>query len=107
RAQHVVTRAMVETMNPGSAILDVAIDQGGCVETSRPTSLADPTFLYKGVTHFCVPNFSTDLCPTSSIVIAQATFPYLLSLPRHGVAKPREICPERARGVHTWKGKRP
>ncbi len=57
RAPHVVTRAMVERMKPGSAIVDVSIDQGGCVETSRPTTLADPTFVHKGVTHFCVPNF--------------------------------------------------
>jgi alanine dehydrogenase len=107
RAQHVVTRAMVETMRPGSAILDVAIDQGGCVETSRPTTLADPTFLHKGVTHFCVPNFTADLGRTSSIVIAQATLPYLLSIARHGVEKAVEICPELARGVYTLKGKRP
>ena len=46
RTPHVVTRAMVERMKPGSAIIDVAIDQGGCIETSRPTSLADPTFVY-------------------------------------------------------------
>jgi alanine dehydrogenase len=107
RAQHVVTRAMVESMKPGSAIIDVSIDQGGCIETSRPTTLSDPTFVYKGVTHFCVPNFTADLGRTSSIAIAQATLPYLLSVARHGVEKAIEICPELARGVYTLKGKRP
>jgi alanine dehydrogenase len=107
RAQHVVTRAMVETMKPGTAIIDVAIDQGGCVETSRPTTLADPTFVHKGVTHFCVPNFTADLGRTSSIAIAQATLPYLLSIARHGVTKAVGICPELARGLYTLKGQRP
>jgi len=107
RAQHVVTCTMVESMKPGSAIIDVSIDQGGCIETSRPTTLSDPTFVYKGVTHFCVPNFTADLGRTSSIVIAQATLPYLLSIARHGVEKAVEICPELARGVYTLKGQRP
>jgi alanine dehydrogenase len=107
RAQHIVTRAMVETMKPGSAIIDVAIDQGGCVETSRPTTLADPTFVHKGVTHYCVPNFTADLGRTSSIVIAQATLPYLLSIARHGVEKAVESCPDLARGIYTLQGKRP
>jgi alanine dehydrogenase len=106
RAPHVVTRAMVETMRPGSAIIDVAIDQGGCVETSRPTTLSEPTFVYKGVSHFCVPNFTADLGRTSSIVIAQATLPYLLSIVRNGVEKAIELCPELGRGVYTLKGKR-
>jgi alanine dehydrogenase len=61
RSPHLVTRAMVEQMKPGAAIIDVSIDQGGCVETSRPTTIAEPTFVYKGVTHFCVPNFTADL----------------------------------------------
>jgi alanine dehydrogenase len=107
RAQHVVTRAMVERMKPGSAVIDVAIDQGGCIETSRPTTLADPTFVYRGVTHFCVPNFTADLGRTSSIVIAQATLPYLLSIARHGVEQAVAVCPDLARGVYTLKGQHP
>ena len=85
RTPHVVTRAMVERMKPGSAIIDVSIDQGGCVETSRPTTLADPTFVHKGVTHFCVPNFTADLGRSASVAIAQAMLPYLLDHRRHGV----------------------
>jgi alanine dehydrogenase len=99
RTPHIVTRQMVESMKPGSAILDVSIDQGGCVETSRPTTLADPTFVHHGVTHFCVPNFTADLGRTSSIAIAQAMLPYLLSIARHGVTLAIEKCPDLRRGV--------
>ena len=107
RSPHVVTRAMVETMKPGSAIIDVSIDQGGCIETSRPTTLADPTFVYKGVTHFCVPNFTADLGRSSSVAIAQAMLPYLLEIARAGVDAAVASCSELARGVYTLRGRRP
>lgn len=104
RTPHVVTRAMVDRMKPGSAIIDVSIDQGGCIETSRPTTLADPTFVYKGVTHFSVPNFTADLGRASSVAIAQATLPYLLALAGEGIESAIEACPELARGVYTLRG---
>src|SRR5262249_41056314 len=85
RTPHVVTRAMVESMKPGSAIIDVSIDQGGCVETSRPTNLAEPTFVHKGVTLFCVPNFTADLGRASSVAISQAMLPYVLAIAKAGV----------------------
>jgi alanine dehydrogenase len=107
RTPHVVTRAMVDCMKPGAAIIDVSIDQGGCVETSRPTTLAEPTFVYRGVTHFCVPNFTADLGRSSSVAIAQATLPYLLSIARHGAPAAIQKCPELARGVYLLRGKRP
>jgi alanine dehydrogenase len=106
RAAHIVTRAMVERMKPGSAVIDVAIDQGGCIETSRPTTLADPTFVYRGVTHFCVPNFTADLGRSSSIAIAQAMLPYLLSIAKYGVEGAIEKCPDLRRGVYTLRGRR-
>jgi len=104
RTPHVVTRAMVETMKPGSAIIDVSIDQGGCIETSRPTTLAEPTFVYKSVTHFCVPNFTADLGRSSSVAIAQATLPYLLAAAQSGLASAVESCAELRRGVYTLRG---
>jgi len=97
----------VDCMKPGAAIIDVSIDQGGCVETSRPTTLAEPTFMYRGVTHFCVPNFTADLGRSSSVAIAQATLPYLLSIARHGAPAAIQQCPELARGVYLLRGKRP
>jgi alanine dehydrogenase len=107
RAPHVVTRAMVERMKPGSAIIDVSIDQGGCVETSRPTTLAEPTFACHGVTHFCVPNFTADLGRSSSVAIAQAMLPYLLKLAEHGVDAAIDVCPDLRRGLYLLRGRRP
>jgi alanine dehydrogenase len=106
RPAHVVTRAMVERMKPGSAIIDVSIDQGGCVETSRPTTITEPTFVHKGVTHFCVPNFTADLGRSASVAIAQATLPYLLTIAKHGVLEALAICPDLKRGVYTLRGSR-
>ena len=107
RPPHVVTRAMVERMKKGSAIIDVAIDQGGCIETSRPTTIVEPTFTYKGVTHFCVPNFTADLGRSASMAVAQAMLPYLLTIAKHGVDSAIAKCPELARGVYTLRGRRP
>jgi alanine dehydrogenase len=105
RAPHVVTRAMVETMKPGAAIIDVSIDQGGCIETSRPTTLADPMFHYRNVTHFCVPNFTADLGRSSSMAIAQAMLPYLLAIGSDGAGGALERCPDLARGAYTHGGR--
>jgi alanine dehydrogenase len=107
RTPHVVTRAMVERMKPGSAVIDVSIDQGGCVETSRPTTLAEPTFTYRGVTHFCVPNFTADLGRSSSVAIAQAMLPYVLSIARHGAEEAAAKCPDLRRGIYLLRGRRP
>jgi alanine dehydrogenase len=104
RAPHVVTRAMVESMNPGAAIIDVAIDQGGCVETSRPTTLAAPTFEYHGVTHFCVPNITADMGRSTSVAIAEALLPYLLLLGKHGIEEAMRVAPDVARGIYTHRG---
>ena len=107
RPPHVVTRAMVEQMKKGSAIIDVAIDQGGCIETSRPTSIAEPTFVHKGVTHFCVPNFTADLGRSASVAVGQAMLPYVLTIAKNGVDGAVEKCSELARGVYTLRGRRP
>ncbi len=107
RTPHVVTRAMVEQMKKGSAVIDVAIDQGGCIETSRPTSIAEPTFVYKGITHFCVPNFTADLGRSASVAVAEAMLPYVLTIAKHGVDGALQKCAELSRGVYTLRGRRP
>ena len=107
RTPHVITRPMVENMKPGSAVIDVSIDQGGCVETSRPTNLGQPTFVHKGVTHFCVPNFTADLGRSSSVAISQAMLPYLLKIAQCGIEPAVQSCAELARGVYTLRGRRP
>ncbi len=105
RTPHVVTRAMVETMKPGSAIIDVAIDQGGCVETSRPTSIAEPTFVYHGVTHYCVPNLTADMGRSTSVAVAQAILPYLLRIGELGVDQAIDRVPDIARATYTHQGR--
>ena len=94
-------------MRKGSAVIDVAIDQGGCIETSRPTTIAEPTFVHKGVTHFCVPNFTADLGRSASVAVAQAMLPYLLTIGKYGVEAALEKCSELTRGVYTLRGRRP
>jgi alanine dehydrogenase len=104
KTPHVVTRKMVESMKPGSAIIDVAIDQGGCVETSRPTTLADPTFIWHGVVHYCVANLTADIGRGTSMALAQALLPYLLKISRDGLAGALGSSPELARGVYMHGG---
>lgn len=104
RAPQLVTRAMVESMRPGTVILDLAIDQGGCVETSRPTTLADPVFVHKGVLHYCVPNMTADVAHTASAVMSQAVMPYVESIARHGIEAALAANAELARGVYTFAG---
>lgn len=104
RTPHVVTREMVEAMRPGSAIIDMAIDQGGSVETSRPTTLEQPTFVYKGVHHYCVPNLTADMGRSTSIAVGQALLPYLLEIGRSGVEGALRRCLALAHCVYTHAG---
>src|SRR3989338_8892503 len=87
KAPWVVTEEMVKTMQPGSVIVDVSIDQGGCIETSRPTSHSDPIFVKHGVTHYCVANMPGAYPRTSTIALTNATLPYLLKLAEKGFEK--------------------
>jgi alanine dehydrogenase len=104
RTPHVVTREMTRSMRPGSVIIDVAIDEGGCVETSRPTSLLDPTFVCEGVTHYCVPNLTADMSRSASTAIAHAVLPYLVRMAGQGVERALCDCSELARAVYTHGG---
>ncbi len=80
KAPHVVTRAMVKSMEKGSVMIDISIDQGGCFETSRPTTWKNPTYVIDGVTHFCVTNMPGAVPQTSSQAISAAILPYVLRL---------------------------
>jgi alanine dehydrogenase len=103
KADYVVTEAMVETMPPGSVIVDVSIDQGGCVETSRPTSHSDPVYEKHGVIHYCVTNMPGAYPRTSTLALVKATFPYLERLASGGLATLREEAGF-ARAVNTYRG---
>jgi alanine dehydrogenase len=76
----VVTREMVKSMKPRSIIMDVSIDEGGCVETSRPTTHEHPTYVEEGVIHYCVPNIPSVVARTSTYAFLNAAFPYIMEI---------------------------
>jgi alanine dehydrogenase len=86
RAPHLVDRDDLRLMKPGSVIIDVAIDQGGCVATSRPTTHADPTYVVDDVVHYCVTNMPGAVGRTSTYALCNATLPYVIDLANRGVA---------------------
>jgi alanine dehydrogenase len=79
-APKLLTRAMLSTMKPGTVVVDISIDQGGCFETSRPTTHADPTFVVDGVIHYCVANMPGAVPRTSTLALTNATLPYVRAL---------------------------
>ena len=83
-APKLITKAMLSTMKPGSVIVDIAIDQGGCCETSRPTTHADPTYVVDGVVHYCVANMPGAVARTSTFALNNATLPFTLALADKG-----------------------
>jgi alanine dehydrogenase len=103
-APHLVTRAMIGKMKRGSVIVDVAVDQGGCVETTRPTSHSEPTFEVDGVLHYCVPNMPGAVPRTSTFALTNATLPYLMHIANRGVAAATREDPALAGGVNTFRG---
>ncbi len=82
RAPHVVTRDMISSMNEGSVVVDISVDQGGCIETTRPTTYKDPTYQVEGVTHFCVTNMPGAVPRTSSQALSATILPYVQQMAR-------------------------
>lgn len=105
RAPYLVTSEMVRKMRPGSIILDLSIDQGGCVETSRPTTVDRPTFKVGEVTHYCVPNMTANVPRTASRALALAALPYLTCIAEHGVEGALQGDAGLARGVYMYQGR--
>jgi alanine dehydrogenase len=104
-APRLVTRDMVSGMKEGSVIADVAIDQGGCVETSRPTTHSEPVYVVDGVTHYCVANMPGAVPITSTKALTNATLPYVEAIADHGLAEAVARDPALARGVNVLNGK--
>jgi alanine dehydrogenase len=104
RAPKLVTRDMVDTMNHGAVMVDVAIDQGGCFETSTPTSHSDPTFNVNGVIHYCVTNMPGAVPRTSTLALSNVTLPYGLALADRGLAAAVQRDPALAKGVNVFDG---
>jgi alanine dehydrogenase len=104
RAPVIVTRPMVATMKEGAVIVDVAVDQGGCVETIHPTTLLEPTYRVSGVVHYGVANMPALVPRTSTFALANATLPYALALADQGPARAIADDPALASGVNVWRG---
>jgi alanine dehydrogenase len=105
RAPVLVTAAMVASMKEGAVIVDVAVDQGGCVETMRATTLLDPTYVVNGVLHYGVANMPALVPRTSTFALTNATLPYVLQLAGRGPRDAVRADPALARGVNVWRGR--
>jgi alanine dehydrogenase len=103
-APKIVTRAMVEKMKKGAVIVDVAIDQGGCIETAKPTTHSNPSYEVNGVVHYCVTNMPAAVPNTSTLALTNATFPYVLKLAKAGAKAAIQDDKGIAEGVNTFNG---
>ena len=104
RAPHVITRAQLSLMKPQAVLVDVSIDQGGCFETSRPTTHSNPTYEVDGITHYCVANMPGAVPITSTYALTNATMPYVLHLASEGVHGATAINPGLKLGVNVAAG---
>jgi alanine dehydrogenase len=103
-APWIITEEMVMAMKPGAVVLDISIDQGGCVETSRLTTLEHPTFTVHDVVHYCVPNMTANVPRTASRVLSNVALPHIRSLAGAGVAKALRESPGLAGAVYMYRG---
>ncbi len=104
-APKLVTKKMLSQMHPGSVIVDVAIDQGGCFETSHPTSHDNPTFVLDGVVHYCVTNMPGAVPRTSTFALNNATLPFIVTLANKGVEAALKSDAHLSHGLNVYKGK--
>ena len=105
RAPRLVIREMLRCMKPGSVFVDIAIDQGGCAETSRPTTHHDPVFVEEGVTHYCVANMPGAYARTATQALTNVTYRYIEALADHGLAEACRLHPTLKSGINVLDGK--
>ena len=103
-APKLVTRAMLGLMKPGSVLVDVAIDQGGCFETSRPTTHQEPTYVVDGIIHYCVANMPGGVARTSTLALTNATLPFVLSLANRGAEAALLADANLLNGLNVYRG---
>jgi alanine dehydrogenase len=103
-APRLVRREMIASMKHGAVVVDVAIDQGGCFETSHATTHTEPVYFVDGVLHYCVSNMPAAVPHTSTFALTNATFPYLLELANHGLEGACERVASLKKGVNTYNG---
>jgi alanine dehydrogenase len=104
KAPKLVTRDMVASMKDGSVVVDVAIDQGGCIETARPTTHSDPTYVEEGVVHYCVANIPGAVARTSTLALTSVTLPYLIKIADKGIEEAAQEDLALAKGLSTLDG---
>ena len=105
RAPRLVRREDLGRMKPGAVIVDVAIDQGGCIETSRPTTHREPTYVVDGVVHYCVTNMPGAVGRTSTYALCNVTLPYVMQMAKHGWRQVAANSPGVAEGVNVHQGR--
>jgi alanine dehydrogenase len=105
RAPVLVTRDMLRGMKPRTLVMDLSIDMGGCFETSRPTSLASPTYEVDGILHVCIPNLPSAAARTATQALTNATLPYLLTTADQGIDAAMRVHPDLARGTYLYRGR--
>jgi len=105
KAPKLVTRDMLKTMKKGAVLVDVAIDQGGCFETSKPTTHSDPIFTVDGIVHYCVANMPGGVAKTSTMALTNATLPYAVEIANKGWKRAFQETPEIKLGANVVKGK--
>ena len=105
KAPKLITRDMLKTMKKGSVVVDVAIDQGGCFETSKPTTHSDPIYIVDGIVHYCVANMPGAVAKTSTIALTNATLPYAVEIACKGWKKAMQENAEIRRGANVVLGK--
>ncbi len=104
RAPHVVTEEMVKSMKPGAVVIDVSIDQGGCIATSRPTTLQNPSFVYHDVVHYCVPNITATVARTATYALTNTILPFVVEIAVKGASRAFGENRGLARGVCSFDG---
>ena len=104
KAPHLITRDMLKDMKPGTVLVDVAVDQGGCIETCKPTTHENPTFVIDGVLHYCVANMPGAVPYTSTLALTNATLPYAIQLANKGWKKACQENKELVPGLNVIKG---
>jgi alanine dehydrogenase len=103
-APKLVTRDMLKTMQPGAVMVDIAIDQGGCFETSHPTTHQEPIFIVDGIVHYCVANMPGAVARTSTLALTNATLPFVLKMARMGVSAALAADPHLLAGLNVAAG---
>src|SRR6185437_14324152 len=105
RAPKLISREMLRPMRPGSVLVDIAVDQGGCAETSRPTTHHDPVFVEEGVIHYCVANMPAAYARTATQALTNVTYRYIELLANHGLAEACRLQPALVGGINVMNGK--